>query len=50
MKKFLLSLMLVTPLVCETVYGRPFPSISRCENEEVICYLYAGYALQCKFK
>lgn len=54
MKKFMLSLLLVTPLVCENVpYKGLLTNIRRCENDEVICYtiqsLY-GDGISCKFK
>ena len=50
MKKFLLSLILVTPMVCNPVDDSFLPTLSSCENDEVVCYLYAGYAMQCQFK
>ena len=50
MKKFLMSLVLVTPLVCEPVDGNILSVLSRCENDEVVCYLYSGRAMQCQFK
>ena len=50
MKKFLLSLILVTPLVCESVYDSFVAALRRCENDEVVCYVYAGYSMQCQFK
>ena len=48
MKKFLLSLMLVTPLVCQYI-EKEYHLVYRCENDEVVCYL-AGRSLHCKFK
>lgn len=55
MKKFMLSLLLVTPLVCESVNPTGFitDSYKRCENDEVICYVLIGSrrgGLSCKFK
>jgi hypothetical protein len=53
MKKILLSLMLVTAFTCEPVYDTISKSIYRCENDEVICYLYSGVKqgnITCKFK
>lgn len=56
MKKFMLSLLLVTPLVCETIKENgAFITgfFSRCENDEVICYLHTAVdraGLSCKFK
>lgn len=54
MKKFMLSLLLVTPFVCENVPNKKFlTNISRCENDEVICYtIQSGYGdgISCKFK
>ena len=57
MQKILLSLMLVTSFTCNYISD----GIKRCENEEVICYVYdtgwAGFAksgrgagISCKFK
>lgn len=57
MTKYLLSLMLVAIMTCIDVGNH----IKRCENEEVICYVYdsgwAGFAksgrgagISCKFK
>lgn len=49
--KYLLSLMLVTNLVCETVYQSLFVTVERCENKEVICYIYySDGGISCKFK
>ncbi|MBQ2319184.1 MAG: hypothetical protein II378_03340 [Clostridia bacterium] len=54
MKKFMLSLLLVTPFVCENVPNKKFlTNVSRCENDEVICYtIQSGYGdgISCKFK
>lgn len=53
MKKFLFSLMLVTAMTCEPVYETVSKAIYRCENDEVICYLYNGIKqgnITCKFK
>ena len=56
MKKFMLSLLLVTPLVCKTITEKgAFITgfFSRCENDEVICYLHTAVdsaGLSCKFK
>ena len=53
MRKFLLSLMLVTVFTCEPVYNTISKSVYRCENDEVICYLYSGVKqgnIICKFK
>lgn len=61
MRKFLLSLMLVSPLVCKVVYEahdlqiRIGNDIYRCENEEIICYTTGllglrNTLLECKFK
>lgn len=53
MKKYLASLMLVTAMTCEPVYDTISKSIYRCENDEVICYLYNGVKqgnIACKFK
>ena len=56
MKKFMLSLLLVTPLVCKTIKENgAFITgfFSRCENDEVICYIIqSGYGdgISCKFK
>lgn len=52
--KYLLSLMLVTAMTCQSVktpmgYARMY----RCENDEVICYYYENYykgGMSCKFK
>lgn len=55
--KYLLSLMLVATMTCTNVGN----NIQRCENDEVICYVYdsgwAGFAksgrgagISCKFK
>lgn len=54
MKKFILSLLLVTPLVCEHVpHGINFSKVHRCENDEVVCYTMQsgwGEGISCKFK
>ena len=53
MKKYLASLMLVTAFTCEPVYETMSKAIYRCENDEVICYLYNGIQqgnMTCKFK
>lgn len=55
MKKFMLSLILVTPLVCKSVNPTGFISerYKRCENDEVVCYVLIGSrrgGLSCKFK
>jgi hypothetical protein len=54
MKKFMLSLLLVTPFVCENVPNKAvFTTTKRCENDEVICYtIQSGYGdgISCKFK
>lgn len=55
MKKFMLSLLLVTPLVCESVNPTGFISerYKRCENDEVVCYVLIGSrrgGISCKFK
>lgn len=56
MKKFMISLLLVTPLVCKTITENgAFITgfFSRCENDEVICYLHTGgnrAGMSCKFK
>lgn len=55
--KYLLSLMLVATMTCTNVGN----NIQRCENDEVVCYVYdsgwAGFAksgrgagISCKFK
>lgn len=50
MKKFMLSLLLVTPLVC-TKMNSDVGEIKRCENDEVICYVYySDGGMSCKFK
>lgn len=53
MKKVLLSLMLVTPLVCKMIESNN-RSIWRCENNEVVCYMFDAYrsggGISCKFK
>lgn len=50
MKKFMLSLLLVTPLVCK-VMNSGWGAIKRCENDEVICYVYhTEGGISCKFK
>lgn len=57
MKKFLFSLMLVTSFTCDIISD----GIKRCENDEVICYVYdtgwagitksgRGAGISCKFK
>lgn len=49
--KYLLSLMLTTTFVCETVYHSLFVEVVRCENKEVICYIYSSKSgISCKFK
>lgn len=49
--KYLLSLMLTTTLVCETVYSSLTLKIERCENNEIICYIYKfDGGISCKFK
>ena len=52
MKKILLLLML--SMTCETVKtSRFYPDLTRCENDEVICYLLNVYkkgGLSCNFK
>lgn len=50
MKKFLLSLILLTPMVCESIYGKYISTVYRCENDEVVCYVYAAHSMQCQFK
>ena len=53
MKKYLISLMLVTAFTCEPVYETVSKVIYRCENDEVVCYLYNGVKqgnITCKFK
>ena len=49
MKKFLLSLLLVTAMVCEKIMAGTI--LYRCENSEVVCYVnkYNG-GISCKFK
>lgn len=64
MKRYILSLLLVTALTCRMV-ELEFPNerfvgidyVFRCENDEVICYLFrhkSGYGgmggMSCKFK
>lgn len=57
MKSFLFSLMLVTSFTCDIISD----GIKRCENDEVICYVYdtgwagitksgRGAGISCKFK
>lgn len=53
MKKFILSLLLVTPLVCKHINTKTLYNIMRCENDEVICYVYSATykgGISCKFK
>ena len=53
MREYLASLMLVTAFTCEPVYEETFKAIYRCENDEVVCYLYNGIKqgnITCKFK
>lgn len=53
MKKYLASLMLVTAFTCKSVYSTFNNEIYRCENDEVICYIYVGMnkgGVSCKFK
>ena len=35
---------------CTTVWETEYTRITRCENQEVICYKLNRNALQCKFK
>lgn len=51
----MLSLLLVTPLVCKSVNSTGFLTerYKRCENEEVVCYVLLGSrrgGMSCKFK
>lgn len=52
MKKILLLLML--SMTCETFKTpRSYPNFARCENDEVVCYIFHGYrdgGLFCNFK
>lgn len=52
MKKIVLLLML--SMTCETVETpRFYHNLIRCENDEVVCYLFNGYqegGLSCNFK
>lgn len=52
MKKILLLLML--SMTCEKVEtSRFYPNLVRCENDEVVCYLFDAYkagGLSCEFK
>lgn len=49
--KYLLSLMLVATFVCKEVYSTWGHYIQRCENKEVICYIYLlRGGVFCKFK
>lgn len=53
MKKFLWSLMIVTAFTCKSVYSTFNNEIYRCENDEVICYIFDGLkkgGIFCKFK
>lgn len=53
MKKILWSLMIVTAFTCESVYSTFNREIYRCENDEVVCYIYDGIkkgGVSCKFK
>lgn len=53
--KYLLSLMLVATMTCKQVSNHTWGlgAFYRCENKEVICYLYdrgRGAGISCKFK
>lgn len=48
--KHLLSLMLVATMTCEFVYSVGWFKIMRCENKEIICYIYHEGGISCKFK
>ena len=49
--KYLLSLILVTAMTCETIHTGHWYKIRRCENDEVICYVYfVDGGISCKFK
>lgn len=53
MKKILWGLMIVTAFTCKTVYSIINNEIYRCENDEVVCYIYDGIkkgGISCKFK
>lgn len=55
MKGILLSLMLVATMTCKQVSSHTwgFGTFYRCENKEVICYIYdrdRGSGISCKFK
>lgn len=52
MKKYIMLFALT--LVCQTVDdNKTFISFMRCENDEVVCYLFQDYykgGMSCKFK
>lgn len=56
MKKIILILFLITFLDCKVLETKGFNSLSsitRCENEEVVCYVFEGVkkgGISCKFK
>ena len=53
MKKFLWSLMIVTTFTCKSVYSTFSIEMQRCENDEVVCYIYSGLkkgGVSCNFK
>lgn len=55
MKNFTLTLCiaLILQMSCESVCGKEFCRLYRCENKEVVCYVYDSYhkgGLSCKFK
>ena len=53
MKKILCCLIIVTAFTCKSVYSNLYNEIYRCENDEVVCYIYDGFkkgGVSCKFK
>ena len=53
MMKILWSLMIVTAFTCQSVYSTFNYEMYRCENDDVVCYIYDGMkkgGVSCKFK